>query len=79
MIKTNLKNHIGVSVTTSTLRRVLFQQGTEGSGPAADSRTPGHFRGSSPQDAALRGVVEALVRIQAYMLATTTTTTTTTA
>ncbi len=27
------------------------------------------FRGPSPQDVALRGVMQALVRIQAYMLA----------
>ena len=36
---------------------------------AADSRTQGYFRGPSPQDVALRGVMQALVRIQAYMLA----------
>ncbi len=29
----------------------------------------GYFRGPSPQDVALRGVMQALVRIQAYMLA----------
>jgi hypothetical protein len=34
-----------------------------------DSRTQGYFRGPSPQDVALRGVMQALVRIQAYMLA----------
>ncbi len=28
-----------------------------------------YFRGPSPQDVALRGVMQALVRIQAYMLA----------
>ena len=33
------------------------------------SRTQGHFREPSPQDVALRGVMQALVRIQAYMLA----------
>ncbi len=37
--------------------------------PADDSRTQGYFRGPSPQNAALRGVMQALVRIQAYMLA----------
>jgi hypothetical protein len=37
--------------------------------PAADSRTQGYFRGPSPQDVALRGVMQAPVRIQAYMLA----------
>jgi hypothetical protein len=35
----------------------------------ADSRTQGHFRGPSPQDVALRGVMQALVRVQAYELA----------
>jgi hypothetical protein len=40
-------------------------QGSEGSRLAADS----HFRGPSPQDVALRGVMQALVRIQAYSLA----------
>ncbi len=33
------------------------------------TRTQGYFRGPSPQDVALRGVMQALVRIQAYMLA----------
>ncbi len=33
--------------------------------PAADSRTQGYFRGPSPQHVALRGVMQALVRIQA--------------
>jgi hypothetical protein len=42
---------------------------TQGSTPAADSRTQGHFRGPSPQDVTLRDVVQALVRIEAYMLA----------
>ncbi len=32
-------------------------------------RLQGYFRGPSPQDVALRGVMQALVRIQAYMLA----------
>ena len=44
-------------------------RGSQGSRPAADSRTQGYFRGPSPQDVALRGVMQALVRIQAYMLA----------
>jgi hypothetical protein len=44
-------------------------RGSQGSRPAADSRTQGYFRGPSPQDVALRGVMKALVRIQAYMLA----------
>ena len=44
-------------------------RGSQGSYPAADSRTQGYFRGPSPQDVALRGVMQALVRIQAYMLA----------
>ncbi len=44
-------------------------RGSKGSRPAADSRTQGYFRGPSPQDVALRGVMQALVRIQAYMLA----------
>ena len=42
---------------------------SQGSRPAADSRTQGYFRGPSPQDVALRGVMQALVRIQACMLA----------
>ena len=29
----------------------------------------GHIRGPSPKDVALRGVMQALVRIQAYLLA----------
>jgi hypothetical protein len=41
----------------------------QGSRPAADSRTQGYFRRPSPQDVALRGVMQALVRIRAYMLA----------
>jgi hypothetical protein len=32
------------------------------------SRTQGHFRGPSPQDVALRGVMQALVRIQAMLV-----------
>ncbi len=44
-------------------------RGSKGSRPAADSRTQGYFRGPSPQDVALRGVMQALVRIQAYVLA----------
>ncbi len=32
-------------------------------------RTQGYFRGPSTHDVALRGVMQALVRIQAYMLA----------
>ena len=44
-------------------------RGSQGSRPAADSRTQGYFRGPSPLDVALRGVMQALVRIQAYMLA----------
>jgi hypothetical protein len=44
-------------------------QGSQGSRPCADSRTQGYFRGPSPQDVALRGVMQALVRIQAYVLA----------
>ncbi len=51
------------STYTCTLRR------SQGSRPAADSRTQGYFRGPSPQDVALRGVMQALGRIQAYMLA----------
>jgi hypothetical protein len=35
---------------------------------AADSRTQGHFRGPSPQDVAIRGLTQALVRFQAYIL-----------
>ena len=35
--------------------------------PAADSRTQGNFRGPSPQDIALRGVMQSLVRIHACM------------
>jgi hypothetical protein len=47
---------------------------SQGSRPATDSRTQGYFRGPSPQDVALRGVMQALVRIQAYnMLAEPTT------
>jgi hypothetical protein len=46
-----------------TLRR------SQGSRPAADYRTQGYFRGPSPQDVALRGMMQALVRIQAYTLA----------
>ncbi len=42
-------------------------RGSQGSRSAADSRTQGYFRGPSPQDVALRGVMQALVRIQAYM------------
>jgi hypothetical protein len=30
-------------------------RGSQGSRPAADSRTQGYFRGPSPQDVALRG------------------------
>jgi hypothetical protein len=43
--------------------------GSQGSRPAADSRTQGYFRGPSPQDVALKRVMQALVPIQAYMLA----------
>jgi hypothetical protein len=39
--------------------------------PAADSRTQGYFRGPSPQDVALRGGMQALVCIQACMVADT--------
>jgi hypothetical protein len=45
--------------------------GSQGSRPAADSRTQGYFRGPSPHDVALKGVMQALVRIQAYVLADT--------
>jgi hypothetical protein len=37
-------------------------RGSQGSRPAADSRTQGYFRGPSPQDVAHRGVRQALVR-----------------
>jgi hypothetical protein len=47
-------------------RAHLFLDTLRGSRPAA---AQGHFRGPSPQDVALRGVIQALVRIQAYMLA----------
>ena len=45
------------------------QRGSQGSRPVADSRAQGHFRGPVTQDVALRGVMQALVRIQTYMLA----------
>ncbi len=56
-------HHRRAHVFLDTLR------GSQGSRPAADSRTQGYFSGPSPQDVALRGVMQALVRIQAYILA----------
>ena len=48
---------------------ILDTKGSQESHPAANSRTQGHFRGPSRQDVALRGVMQALVRIKPYMLA----------
>jgi hypothetical protein len=63
----------GTMVRTYINRRAhLFldtRRGSQGSRPAADSRTQGYFRGPSSHDVALRGVMQALVRIQAYTLA----------
>jgi hypothetical protein len=64
-VRTLMSRHqqAGPPLILDTLR------GSRGSRPAANSRTQGYFRGPSPQDVALRGVMQALVRIQAYMLA----------
>ncbi len=59
--------HLSAFISSRLYVRTL--RGSQGSRPAADSRIQGYFRGPSPQDVALRGVTQALVRIQAYMLA----------
>jgi hypothetical protein len=65
----------GVCEETSPGKYAVLYAGPRGPGsrprPAADFRTQGHFRGPSPQDVTLMGVMLALVSVQAYMLADT--------